>query len=194
MKVSKMSFRVRIFLSMILLLLLASILILGVTIYQYDEQTQDYNVQRFGRKEESTLRSIEIELKRTSYPVNTQNLPLIFQERIYEISSIHSLHISMYSLGGKLLKSSIENAFEPTDKTPLDSQILSELANNSNHKILKVKTEDDISYQSSYSYLMDAKFKRIGIVQLQFSQDNSEVEYELNEFLMRLGIVYAFMF
>lgn len=190
----RISLRIRIFLSMILLVLLASILILGVTIYQYDEQNQDYNVQRFGRKEESTLRSIEIELKRTSYPVNTPNLPLIFQERIYEISSIHSLHISIYSLDGKLLKSSIENAFEATDKTPLDSQILSELANNSNHKILKVRTVEDISYQSSYSYLMDAKFKRIGIIQLQFSQDNSEVEYELNEFLMRLGIVYAFMF
>lgn len=188
------SLRIRIFLSMILLVLLASVLILGVTIYQYDEQTKDYNEQRFGRKEESTLKSIEIELKQTSYPVNTQTLPLIFQECIYEIASIHSLHISVYSLEGKLLKSSIENAFEKTDKTPIPKKILSELANNSNQRILKSTMEEGVSYQSSYSYINDAKFKRIGILQIQFTQDNSEVEYELKEFLTRLSIVYAFMF
>jgi len=36
---------------MILLVLLTSILILVVTVYQYDEQTKDYNIQRFERKE-----------------------------------------------------------------------------------------------------------------------------------------------
>jgi len=178
---------------MILLVLLASVLILGVTIYQYDEQNDDYNVQRLGRKEESTLRSIGIELKQTSYPVNTQNLALIFQEHIYEIASIHSLHISIYSLDGKLLKTSIENAFEKTDETPLDNKTVSELANNSNQRILKTRVEDGVSYQSSYSYITDAKFKRIGILQLQFTQDNTEVEYELKEFLIRLSVVYAFM-
>ena len=43
---------------MILLVLLASILILLVTIYQYDEQTKDYNVQRFERKESTTKQTI----------------------------------------------------------------------------------------------------------------------------------------
>ena len=57
------SLRIRIFLSMILLVLLASILILGVTVYQYDEQTKDYNIQRFERKESITKETIELELK-----------------------------------------------------------------------------------------------------------------------------------
>ena len=39
---------------MILLVLLASILILVVTLYQYEEQTKDYNIQRFERKEAIT--------------------------------------------------------------------------------------------------------------------------------------------
>jgi nitrogen fixation/metabolism regulation signal transduction histidine kinase len=103
------------------------------------------------------------------------------------------LHVSIFSLEGKLLKTSIENAFEKTDNTPLDKKTLSELANNSNQRILKTKMEDGVTYQSSYSYINDAKFKRIGILQLQFTQDNSEVEYELKEFLFRLAIVYTFM-
>ena len=93
------SLRIRIFLSMILLVLLASVLILVVTVYQYDEQTKDYNIQRFERKESITKETIELELKnKTSYPVSTQNLPKIFQDRIYEISSINKLNITLYDL------------------------------------------------------------------------------------------------
>ena len=98
------SLRIRIFLAMILLILLASILIITVTIYQYDEQTKEYNEQRFGRKEDAAKESIALELKnKTTFPVTTENLPKIFRERIYEISAIHNLHITLYSLEGKFL-------------------------------------------------------------------------------------------
>ena len=101
---------------MIILVLLASVLILGVTVYQYDEQTKDYNIQRFERKEATTKQTIELELvNKTTYPVNTGNLAKIFQERIYEISSINKLNISFYDLNGRLLKSSFASAFEKLD-------------------------------------------------------------------------------
>lgn len=75
-KLKNASLRIRIFLSMILLVLLASILILVVTVIQYDEQTKDYNIQRFERKEATTIETIVLELtNKTSYPVNTKNLP-----------------------------------------------------------------------------------------------------------------------
>lgn len=180
---------------MILLVLLASVLILVVTVYQYDEQTKDYNIQRFERKEATTKQTIELELKnKTTYPVNTANLPKIFQERIYEISLINKLNISIYDLNGKLLKSSIANAFEKIDIAPIPMNILVELAQNSNHKILKTREEKGIGFQSSYSYINDPKFKRIGILELQFTQDNSEIENELKEFISRLSLVYLFMF
>ena len=189
------SLRNRIFLSMILLVLLASVLILVVTIYQYDEQTRDYNIQRFERKESITKQTIELELKnKTTYPVNTQNLPKIFQDRIYEISSINKLNISIFDLKGKLLKTSIGNVFEKTEIQPLSEDIVTELAQNSNHRILKTDQKNDISYQTSYTYINDPKFKRIGILEIQFTQDNSEIEYELKEFITRLSLVYLLMF
>ena len=65
---------------MILLVLLASVLILGVTVYQYDEQTKDYNIQRFERKEATTQETIELELtNKTSYLVNTEHLSKYFK-------------------------------------------------------------------------------------------------------------------
>ncbi|QXP65390.1 PAS domain-containing sensor histidine kinase [Polaribacter sp. HaHaR_3_91] len=180
---------------MILLVLLASVLILVVTIYQYDEQTKDYNIQRFERKEATTKEIIELELKnKTTYPVNTENLAKIFQERIFEISSINKLNISFYDLKGNLLKSSTANAFEKVDIKPLPINVLKELSQNSNHKILKTSVENGTGYQSSYSFIHDPKFKRIGIIELQFTQDNSEIEHELREFMLRLGVVYILMF
>jgi len=189
------SLRIRIFLSMILLVLLASILILVVTVYQYDEQTKDYNIQRFERKESTTKQTIELELKsKTTYQVNTENLAKIFKERIYEISTINSLNISIYDLKGNLLKTSIAAAFEKIEVPPIPKDIIKELSQNSNHKILKASEQNGIGYQSSYSYIHDAKFNRIGILELQFTQDNSEIEKELKEFILRLGIVYILMF
>ena len=190
-----MSLRIRIFLSMILLVLLASILIATVTIHQYDEQTKDYNIQRFGRKENATIHDIEIELKRkTTYQVTTENLTKIFQDRIYEIATVHKLTVSMYDMSGKLLKSSIPFDFEKTEETPLTQEIVNELANNSNHKILKSKREKGITYQSSYTYINDARFKRIGILELRIAQDNEDEKKELKEFMSRLFIVYVLMF
>ncbi len=192
--IKKVSLRIRIFFSMILLVLLASILILGVTVYQYDEQTQDYNLQRFERKESTAIQIIDLELSnKTTYPVNTENLYKIFKERIYEISSINRLNISIYDLNGNLLVSSITNAFEETNIGPLSYNVLKDLVQNSNHRIVKTRVEDGNGYQSSYSYINDPKFKRIGIVEFQFTQDNSEIEYELREFISRLSLVYLLM-
>jgi nitrogen fixation/metabolism regulation signal transduction histidine kinase len=180
---------------MILLVLLASILILGVTVYQYDEQTKDYNIQRFERKEATTNRTIEIELSnKTTYPVNTENLSKIFQNRIYEISSINKLNISIFDLHGNLLVSSKTNAFEPNEIEPLSYKILNELVQSSNHRILIPLEKDGIGYQTSFSYINDSKSKRIGIIELEFTQDNSEIEQELKEFISRLSLVYLLMF
>jgi len=180
---------------MILLVLLTSILILVVTVYQYDEQTKDYNIQRFERKEVIAKKTIELELtNKTTHPVKTDNLSKIFQDRIYEISSINKLNITIYNLEGNLLKTSFGNAFEKIDTTPLTDYIVSELAQNSNHRILKNKEIDGTSYQTSYSYINGPKFKRIGILELQFTQDNSEIEAELKEFIYRLSLVYLLMF
>ncbi len=181
--------------SMIVLVLLASVLIALVTIYQYDEQTKEYNVQRFGRKESATRHNIEIELKRkTTYPVTTENISKIFQDRIYEIANVHKLTISIYDMNGKLLKSSIPYRFDSTGRTPLTKEIVAELANNSNYRILKTKEAKGISYQSSYTYINDSRFKRIGILELKIAQDNEEQKRELEEFMIRLLTVYILMF
>ena len=180
---------------MILLVLLASILIISVTIYQYGEQTDDYNKLRFERKETSTKNDIEIELKRrTTYPVTTSNLAKIFQDRIYNIAYVHKLTISMFDMNGQLLKSSIPYNFDKKEGKNLTQETVNKLANSSEHRIPGIEIKEGITYQSSFSYLTDTRFKRIGILQIQIAQNNEEQKHELREFISRLLLVYLLMF
>jgi nitrogen fixation/metabolism regulation signal transduction histidine kinase len=189
------SLRIRIFLAMILLVLLASILIVTVTIYQYDEQTKEYNIKRFGRKEQTVKKDINIELtKKTTYLVNTENLKSIFQNRIYELSDIHNFEITIYDLEGKLLKTSIPFGFKDSVPNNLSKETVQELGDLPNSRILNIKQEEKVSYETSYTYILDQYSKRIGIIKLEFTQDNLEQEKELEEFLSRLSVVYFFMF
>ncbi len=182
---------------MILLVMLASILIATVTVHQYEKNANDYRVKRFARKEKATKKDIEIELKRrTTFAVTTDNLVNIFQDRIYEIAMVHKLNISIYDTTGCLLKSSIPNAFEKTNKKQIPVAIFNELINNSDHKVFtnNDNNTNGILYQSSYSYIYDERFKRIGILELRIAQNNREQKKELQNFLEQLFLVYLLMF
>ena len=82
-RLTSISLRIRIFLSMILLVLLTSILILVVTVYQYDEQTKDYNIQRFERKEVIAKKTIELELTNKT----TKTIKHVIKKRKFDLIS-----------------------------------------------------------------------------------------------------------
>ncbi|WP_411766046.1 ATP-binding protein [Winogradskyella sp. A3E31] len=193
MKTKKLSLRGRIFLSMILLVLLASVLIAAVTIYQYNEEAQDYHKERLERKEENIRESIKYTIKETTYEVKTENIPLIFKDEIFEIANIHKLQINLYSLEGDLLKSSIPALQTDSLAICLESEVLNTLANTADHRYVRKKEENGQVFQSSYTYITDEKFKNIAILNLPYLENDDFLSKELNEFLLRLGYAYLFM-
>tara|TARA_R110001583_G_scaffold49679_3_gene155480 strand:+ start:1952 stop:3412 length:1461 start_codon:yes stop_codon:yes gene_type:complete len=197
MKIKQLSLRIRIFLAMILLILLASILIAAVTIYQYKEQTSEYNRGRLERKEESVKAAINYWLNSgngNTFPIEENNLKYIFREKIYEISDIEKLEINIYDLSGNIAKTSHTGFVQNDASIKLSDSILNNVANNYDHRFVNTKTIKEINLQSSYSYITDNKFKPIGILNLQYVQDNTEQERDLEEFLVRLAFVYLLMF
>ena len=101
-----LSLRVRIFLSMIFLTLIASILIAAVSIYQFRKEAKEYHQDRLERKETAIAEHINYVLQTTTYPLNTKNIPLIFKDKIFELADIHSMEINFFDLKGNLLISS----------------------------------------------------------------------------------------
>jgi len=195
MKLKKFSLRTRIFLAMILLVVVASILIALITIFQYNEQAEDYHRGRLERKESAIKRSIDTELqRRTTYPVEERYLGLIFKNEVYDISDINQLDINIYNLQGKQQASSSSSFTKDTTNYDIPAIILKQIAESADHRVVKEEmTPDGIKFQSSYTYINDNKFKPIGILHLPYLQDNTFQEKELKEFLSRLGFVYLLM-
>jgi two-component system nitrogen regulation sensor histidine kinase NtrY len=196
MKLLKLSLRNRIFISMILLVLGASILIAGVTVFQYKQESDDYHRERLERKEQAIRENIKFVLEGTTHLVNTENMPVILQQnnKIYEISQVHDMQLNIYDLNGKLLIKSNESFFRDTTNVQIPKHIIQELENSRNKRYLKRSQVNDQKFQSSYTYITDNKFKPLAILYLPYLQDDDLLQKDLNDFLMKLGEVYLFMF
>lgn len=192
-KIKQLSLRVRIFFSMILLTLIASILIASISIYQFKKEAKDYHQERLERKENSIKEHINYILLTTTYPLTTENLPLIFKDKIHELSNIHNLEVNIYDLNGQLLKSSRSSFSIDSVTPPISNFILKLIQSTMDKRYVDIKNIDGQKFRSSYSYIKDVKFKPLGILNLPHIEDDGFYERELRNFLIRLGQVYLFM-
>ncbi|WP_459210366.1 sensor histidine kinase [Aquimarina rhabdastrellae] len=191
MTLSKLSLRTRIFITMTLLILVASILIAGVSVLQYKEEAEEYHKERLARKEEAIKKSIDYTLRYTTYEVSTNKIPLIFKEKIFELSEIHNLPIKIYDLDGNLLIKS-KGTFVNNGET-IPKNIIYELESLYNKRYIVRFEKDGKKFQTSYTYISDSKAKPLAILNLPYLQDDDFITRELDEFLRRLAEVYLFM-
>lgn len=194
-KISKLSLRVRIFISMIFLTVISSILIASVSIIQFRNEAKEYHQERLERKETAIKENINYILKNTTYPLTTENIPLIFSERdkIHEISDIHALEINFYDLNGKLLKSSKSSFAVDDEPKSIPSHIVRLVQSSMDKRYVEVEEINGVKNLSSYSEIKDVQFKPLAILNLPYIEDDGYYERELRKFMIRFGQVYAFM-
>ena len=178
---------------MILLVLIASVLISGVTIYQYRETLKDYHAHRLERKEEQVKQSVKYKLQKTTYPQTTENLALIFKDDIYQIADVLKAPFNIYDLEGQLIKSSRPRFEIDVQSNCLDAEVLNNLASSVTRRYLEKSSAAGDRFQASYTYINDGKFKPIGILNLPYFENNALNDMELQEALIRLGWVYFLM-
>lgn len=190
---SMLSLRIRIFLSMIVLILIASVLLASISIIQFKNEAKEYHQQRLENKENAIKEHINYILSTTTYPLTTTNLALIFKDRIHELADIHNLEINIYDLNGKLLKSSKAAFSIDQVSQPIPNYILKLVQSSIEKRYVDIKSIDGQKNRSSYSQIKDDKFKPLGILNLPYVEDDGFYETELENFLIRLGQVYLFM-
>ena len=190
---SMLSLRIRIFLSMIVLILIASILMASISVIQFKNEARRYHQDRLERKEYAIKEHINYVLVTTTYPLTEHNLPLIFKDKIHELADIHNLEINIYSLNGKLLKSSKASFSVDDVSPPIPNYIIRLVQSSIEKRYVDIKNVDGLKNRSSYSQIKDNKFKPLGILNLPYVEDDSFYEDEIQEFLIRLSQVYAFM-
>ena len=189
-----LSLRIRIFLSMIFLTLIASILIATVSIYQFRKEAREYHQDRLERKETAIAEHINYVLQNTTYPLVTENISLIFKDRIFELSDIHSMEINFFDLNGNLLISSKAIFKLDENKPKINPSTLKIIQSSLEKRYIEFSNLDGRTYRSSYSYLKDNKFKPLAILNLPYEEDTVFYDNEVQNFLIRFGQVYTFMF
>ncbi|MDN3664788.1 ATP-binding protein [Algibacter miyuki] len=192
MKIKKPSLRTRIFLAMILLVILASILISAVAIYQYQEETRDYHTERLQRKELNTKTHIKRVLngRQNTWEVKTENIPIIFKEEIYNIADIHKLQIMLYDLEGGLLIASNAGLKKAAIEKCLSADILNAISNTPQHRHVDKHMENGQTFQSSFTYVTDMRSKPIAILNIPYLENDDFLAKELEEFLERISYAY----
>jgi two-component system, NtrC family, nitrogen regulation sensor histidine kinase NtrY len=192
-KMSMLSLRIRIFLSMIILIVIASVLMASISVIQFKNEAKEYHQERLDRKEITIKEHINYVLSTTTYPLTPENLPLIFKDKIHELSDIHNLEINIYSLEGKLLKSSKATFSVDKIAPPIPNYILKLVQSSIEKRYVDIKNIDGTKNRSSYSQIKDEKFKPLGILNIPYVEDDGFYEAELRQFLLRLSQVYSFM-
>ena len=188
-----LSLRIRIFLSMIVLILIASVLMASISIIQFKNEAKEYHQERLDRKENAIKEHINYVLSNTTYPLTQNNLPYIFKDKIHELADIHNLDINIYSLDGKLLKSSKGSFSIDTVSPSIPKYIIKLVQSSIEKRYVDIKNIDGIKNRSSYSQIKDDKFKPLGILNIPYVEDDGFYEEELQNFLIRLSQVYSLM-
>jgi two-component system nitrogen regulation sensor histidine kinase NtrY len=188
-----LSLRIRIFLSMIVLILIASILMASISVIQFQNEARSYHQERLDRKEDAVKEHINYVLANTTYPLTERNLPYIFKDKIHELSDIHNVEINIYSLNGKLLKSSKASFSVDSISPPIPKYVLKLVQSSIEKRYVDIKSVDGVKNRSSFSQIKDDKFKPLGILNLPYVEDDSFYENEIQDFLIRLSQVYLFM-
>ena len=168
-------------------------LLASISIFQFKNEAKEYHQERLDRKEDAIKENINYVLSNTTYPLTPTNLSLIFKDKIHELSDIHNLEINIYSLDGKLLKSSKSKFSIDVLSPPIPKYIIKLVQSSIEKRYVDIKTIDGKKNRSSYSLIKDDKFKPLGILNLPYVEDDSYYQTELRNFLVRLAQVYSFM-
>ncbi len=179
---------------MIFLTLIASILIALVSVYQIRRESKLYHQDRLERKENAIIEHIDYVLRNTTYELETDKIPLIFKDRIGEISDVHSMEINFYDLKGELLISSKKGFKLDSLRPKINKATLRILQGTIEKRYVDFIEIDKQQFRSSYSYIKDAKFKPLAILNLPYEEDTSFYDNEVKNFLLRFGQVYVLMF
>ena len=189
---NKMSLRLRIFISMILLVFTATLLVLGSTYYQYRTESDQYNTYRQDRKETQLTKQINYIVSKFDLSNNYEkweNFKIDFEE----ITKIHNVEYSIFTLEGKPLFYSYLPLEIISNNYSLDEDFSKMLVSLEGGKITKENTTDVGKFQSSYTVLKDEFGKNYAILFFPYFQDVSFAESELNVFLTTLYQIYFIM-
>jgi len=120
------SLRTQIFLSMIILVFMACLLILFATYYQYQNESIDYNIFRLNRKESQLRKQINYLVEKNNLLNQNDSLWKNYNDEFNAVIKIHNVNYSIFNMSGKALFTSFLPLKIIANKYRLDKELISE--------------------------------------------------------------------
>ena len=187
MSKSNVSLSSRIFFYMMVFIVVESIMIAGVTLFQFNNQNSEYHEGRLERKESHLLTDLKYEIEKA----NLTSIDLLNNDILQEIADVHDLEFELYNLDGILLKSS--KAMDGVKGiTVLDKNVIDYFQSESPDRYVEDDTNTNY-FKSSYNLVKNFNDEPLGIIYIPYFADDSSNKDELTAFLTRLGFVHGNM-
>lgn len=189
------SLRLRIFLSMMLLIMVSFILTGTITFYHFRKENEQYHLERLKRKEYAVNSAVDYFLRQERPYRDADSLVVLFDDKICELADIHNLDINIYSLQGRLLISS-NPALIDKKQIPeqLSESLLTQVKGNSSSVILESGKADSTKYLSTFDFISDENGQPVALMNLPYFQGDKGHLDELGRFLQTLAEIYFLLF
>ena len=189
----QISLRTQIFISMILLVFIACLLILGATFFQYKNESKDYNLFRLNRKENQLRSQINYLVDKNSLINKPNPIWSEFENDFSAIIKIHKVNFSLFDLEGKPLFTSFLPLKIIANNYTLKQELIEKIQNSFEGRFLEQNNDEIGKFQSSYSLLKDKNGKPFALLFFPYFEDVSFSENELSTFLQSLYQIYLLM-
>lgn len=184
-----LSLRARIFSSMLLLILLSFIVIGGFSVYHFSSENKAYHSDRLERKENAVHSSINYMFLEQSFYLTDENIKELFDEKVLQLSKIHSITVSLYNLQGQLLLKA--GPMEVPWEMPQD--VLKEVLETKTKKAFS-SVVDGEELLNMYSLISDANGVPFAVVYLPYQDIKTLQKQDLWEFFDLLIEIYLLIF
>lgn len=189
-----LTLRLRIFFSMLLMILLSFITTGLIYFRHFQNENEVYHEERLKRKEMAVNESIGYFLRDQSISDDTESIVSLFEDKICELADINKLDINIYSLKGKLLIGSNPGLFN-TGLIPdtLAPSVLNQLEHKGEQLVIDRRV-DTLHYLQSYDFVRNGQEKEVAIINLPYFDNNNLIVEEQVNFLIQLSQIFLALF
>jgi len=188
-----MGLRIRIFLGMLVVVLVA-LASTAIVAYDYSQQQEvAYNNQRLLRKEAALGRSLDYVIARQGGLLSEDSISILFTDHICELADVHGLILSIYRLDGLLVTTSA--AFSNKDIQP-DMTLSEEIRNNLKYKGDRVVSQQTLGPNqiTRVHWLVTSESGEPLFIASARYNPRPLTQGGIRPFLNRLAPVYLFLF
>lgn len=189
----RISFRTRLFLVMIGMLVIAGLLILGTTTIQYESQRENYHFGRLTRKEIQIQRHVDYLTQKHNLMNQPTQVWQLYKADFEQINSIHNIQYSLFTLEGKPLFIYHSPLEVIANNYNLSKTLLDKINNSEQGSYIEHYPSELDNFHASYRVLKDNLNKPYAILFFPYFEDVSFSENELNTFIQNLYQIYILL-